>query len=102
MKLVGHHKDRYFLFEIEWGNDGDPWAPYGRVYDRAAGVLFGPIPFRRLNEAEDFFEDWQGPIAEHCNSAQGSHAENTTVPCCPAARSQTESSQPSVSWVTWR
>jgi hypothetical protein len=64
MKLVGHHKARYFLFEIEWGNEGDPWAPYGRVYDRAAGVMFEPVSFRRLNEAEDFFEEWQGPEDE--------------------------------------
>jgi hypothetical protein len=61
MKLVAHHGDRYFLFAIEWGDEGDPWAPYGRVYDRTAGVMFTPIPFRRLNEAEDFFEEWQGP-----------------------------------------
>jgi hypothetical protein len=26
--------------------------------------MFDRVPFRRLNEAEDFFEDWQGPDDE--------------------------------------
>ncbi len=64
MKLVAHHGGRYFVFAIEWGDEGDPWAPYGRVYDRAAGVMFDPVPFSRLNEAEGFFEKWQGPEDE--------------------------------------
>ncbi len=64
MKLVAHHGDRYFLFEIDWADPSDPWAPFGRVYDRVAGVLFDPVPFCRLNEVDYFFEDWQGPESE--------------------------------------
>jgi hypothetical protein len=60
MKLIAHHGERYFLFEVEFGDEGDPWRPYGRVYDRVAGVVFNPVSFRRLNDAGDWFQEWQG------------------------------------------
>jgi hypothetical protein len=64
MKLVAHHDRRYFLFEIVYGDEGDPWAPYGRVYDRVSRRMFPPVSFLRLNEAKDFFEDWAGSEKE--------------------------------------
>ena len=64
MNLVAHHGDRYFVFEIEWDDPTDPWAPFGRVYDRLARVLFEPIPFCRLDEIDYFFESWRGPESE--------------------------------------
>ncbi|TML46690.1 MAG: hypothetical protein E6G19_01155 [Actinobacteria bacterium] len=64
MRLVAHHLKRYFLFEVDWGDDGDPWAPYGRVYDRVAGITFDPIPLVRLEQTGDFFERWQGSERE--------------------------------------
>jgi hypothetical protein len=64
LKLAASHADRYFLFETDWGDEGDPWKPYGRVYDRVTGVLFQPIPFRRLDDLDGFFQPWSGPIEE--------------------------------------
>jgi len=64
MKLVGHHDGRYFLFEIVYGDEGDPWAPYGRVYDRVSRRMFHPVSFIRLNEADGFFEEWEGSAEE--------------------------------------
>ncbi|MGN6431348.1 MAG: hypothetical protein ACTHNB_11560 [Gaiellaceae bacterium] len=60
MILLAHHQKRYFLFEVEWGDEGDPWAPYGRVYDRVARLTFEPIPLVRLEQVGDFFEKWDG------------------------------------------
>jgi len=64
MRLVAHHRKRYFLFEVDWGDEGDPWAPYGRVFDRVAGVTFEPLPLVRLEQTGDFFEKWQGSERE--------------------------------------
>jgi hypothetical protein len=64
VKLLAHHQNRYFLFEVDWGDEGDPWAPYGRVYDRVSGVTFAPIPLVRIEQTGDFFEKWQGTNEE--------------------------------------
>jgi hypothetical protein len=64
LKLIGTHAERYLLFETDFGDDDDPWAPYGRVYDRVAETLFQPIPMRRLAELGSFFEEWKGPESE--------------------------------------
>jgi hypothetical protein len=64
LRLTATHADRYFLFETDFGDDDDPWAPYGRVYDRLGESLFQPIPMRRLAELGSFFEEWKGPESE--------------------------------------
>jgi hypothetical protein len=64
LNLAGRHEDRYFLFEVDWGDEGDPWRPYGRVYDRVSRVLFPPVSFHRLNDLGDFFKPWTGPARD--------------------------------------
>jgi hypothetical protein len=64
LRLAASHADRYFLFETDYGDEGDPWAPYGRVYDRVAENLFQPVPMSRLAELGDFFEEWSGHESE--------------------------------------
>jgi hypothetical protein len=64
VRLVAHHRSRYFLFEIDGAQEDDPWAPYGRVYDRTSGVLFDRVPLCRLADLHDFLEPWNGSPRE--------------------------------------
>jgi hypothetical protein len=64
VRLLAHHRNRYFLFEVDGPRDDDPWAPYGRVYDRLARVLFDRVPLCRLADLDDFLEPWKGSDRE--------------------------------------
>lgn len=64
VRLIAHHANRYFLFEINSARKGDAWAPYRRVYDRSARVLFDRVPLCRLADLGDFFEPWRGSAPE--------------------------------------